>query len=345
MKKILQVVTSLNGGGAERIALNLDQAFHELGHIAKIVVFDERRDYEPSEEQKEHIVLLEAPASLGSFVETEGFDAVIAHMEPVHKAVWGLQHPSVFYVVHNTQSLKYKSKGPITKFKRRRTLQNLYRDKHVVTVSHGVKEDLLSKVKIKAGAITVIENPFDITHIQQLANAEGFTPPSDRNFLLHVGSFNGVKRHDVLIKAFSKLAHTDVDLYLLGKGSNEKKTWKLVEDLGLSTRVFFLGWQNNPYAWMKHARMLVLSSDVEGLPSVLIEALITGTPPVSTRCKSGPDEIMIDELADFLSPPGNPAKLAENIDRMIEHPVTISDKYYARYESHAVAQRYVDLIR
>lgn len=83
------------------------------------------------------------------------------------------------------------------------------------------------------------------------------------------------------------------------------------------------GFQNNPYCWMKHARLLVLSSDYEGIPSVVVEALICGAPVVSTDCPSGPNEIMTVELARWLVPQGNSDLLARKTDEALQSEIDL----------------------
>ena len=66
----------------------------------------------------------------------------------------------------------------------------------------------------------------------------------------------------------------------------------LATELGLDKNVHFLGFRKNPYPYIKAARLLVLCSDFEGLPTVLMEALVLNRPTLSTDCHSGPREIL-----------------------------------------------------
>ena len=79
--------------------------------------------------------------------------------------------------------------------------------------------------------------------------------------------------------------------------------------LGMKNAVSLPGWVDNPWDFMAHAALFVLSSRFEGLPGVLIEALACGCPSVSTDCPGGSREILEDP--DMLAPVGDPEALAQ----------------------------------
>jgi glycosyltransferase involved in cell wall biosynthesis len=114
---------------------------------------------------------------------------------------------------------------------------------------------------------------------------------------------------------------SDVDLVVLT--NNVKKLKKLVKKHNTKNKtVTSFNFKQNPYPLVRNAKALVLSSDYEGLGMVLIESLACGTPVVSTDCPHGPNEILVDDLAQFLSPVGDPKKLTEKIDLAVNYQVT-----------------------
>lgn len=88
---------------------------------------------------------------------------------------------------------------------------------------------------------------------------------------------------------------------------------KLCMDMEIQGHVKFLGFSKNPYKLMLDADLLVLSSDWEGLPTVIIEALYCGLPIVSTDCPSGPREILINGAYGSLVPMNDKSALANAI--------------------------------
>lgn len=113
--------------------------------------------------------------------------------------------------------------------------------------------------------------------------------------ILFVGRLEAIKAPERIIKslALSKLKD-EYQLVFVGADNNgyQRKLEKIVEDVKLKERVHFLGPKSNPYKYMSHSNMLVLSSKNEGLPGVLIESLLIGTPIISTNSSIGIWEIL-----------------------------------------------------
>lgn len=88
----------------------------------------------------------------------------------------------------------------------------------------------------------------------------------------------------------------------------------------------------NPFVWLKNARLLVLSSDYEGLPNVLIESLLSQTPVLSTDCPHGPAEILKNFQPDWLVPMTDVAQLAMKIKTMAEQPTAVDLQAWPLYQ-------------
>jgi glycosyltransferase involved in cell wall biosynthesis len=122
------------------------------------------------------------------------------------------------------------------------------------------------------------------------------------------------KDFPTLVRAFAQVRQTrQVRLLILGEGEDRPALEALVNHLGLRNDVKLPGFVANPYPYMTHAALFVLSSRWEGLPGVLIEALYCGSPLVSTDCPSGPREILANGLYGKLVPVGNVDAMAQAI--------------------------------
>jgi glycosyltransferase involved in cell wall biosynthesis len=102
--------------------------------------------------------------------------------------------------------------------------------------------------------------------------------------------------------------------------------------------------QENPYPFMRNAKLTILTSEREGLPTIIIESLICGTPVISTDCPSGPAEILSRELSKWLVPVNKPIALAENIDIALDTNINIPNSAIERFTSEKVYMEYLKLI-
>ena len=241
-----------------------------------------------------------------------------------------------FFVVHTTLSERLKRKNIFARLKEKKRLQNIYNNSNIIAVSNGVKKDLEKFINAN---IKVIYNPFDFEDIKNKAKES-----IDLNFeyIMTAGSLNNVKRHDLLLKAYSKL-NTNLHLVVLGKGRQEKNLKKLAKKLNIENKVHFLGWQSNPYKYMRNAKLFVLSSEVEGFGNVLVESLALNTPVVSTNCPSGPSEILIDELSKFLAKNKDEFDLKEKIQLALNDYPKIKKEYYEKFDYIKIAKEYLCL--
>lgn len=191
----------------------------------------------------------------------------------------------------------------------------------VIALSEGVKKNLVQRYRVKEKKIQVIYNPIDINNIQQLAEQEGDMPKEHQaiftkgsKIIVTAGRLVEEKDHETLIKAFAKVQkRLDCELIILGEGECEHDLQDVAKKLAIHQKVHFLGFQQNPYVYFKHADLFVLSSLREGFGHVLVESLAVGTPVVTTNCKPGAKEVLQDGKFGRISPVGNPDELAEQI--------------------------------
>ena len=190
----------------------------------------------------------------------------------------------------------------------------------VISLSEGVKKNLVERYKLNQDDIKVIYNPIDLKNIREKIKANQLKPEyqaffkPDRKNLINVGRLVSQKDQATLIKSFAKVNQKiDSRLIILGEGPLEAELKNLAKVLSVSDYVHFVGFQDNPYSFLEAADVFVLTSTYEGFGHVLAEALATGTPVVSTNCKSGPSEVLENGEYGRLAEVGNIDDIAENI--------------------------------
>jgi glycosyltransferase involved in cell wall biosynthesis len=195
----------------------------------------------------------------------------------------------------------------------------------VIGVSEGVAKTVIEGTGLSPDETTVLNNPIDIAAIQS-----GATEPVEETWLddptiepiVAVGRLKPMKDFSTLVRAFAELheRRPETRLVIVGKGTERDRLAALTADLGVADAVTFTGYTDNPYAYMARASVFALSSKVEGLPTVLIEALACGCTIVSTDCQYGPREILEDGQYGRLTPVGDAEAMAETIGEALDAP-------------------------
>lgn len=201
----------------------------------------------------------------------------------------------------------------------------------IVCVSKGVAEDLACFLPISTkGKIRVIYNPIVDEKLYDLANEPVEHPwflNKEIPVILAVGRLSKAKDYPTLLKAFALVRkNKKIRLVIIGDGEERKNLENLINKLNLSQDVLLLGFEKNPYKYMKRAFLFVLSSKVEGFPNVIVEAMACGIPVISTDCPSGPNEIIKNGENGILIPVGDEKALAEAIIKILDDPF-LKDKF------------------
>ena len=145
--------------------------------------------------------------------------------------------------------------------------------------------------------------------------------PKDNGRIIFVGRFNYEKRIDRLVMAFSMIAdrypmwHVDI----FGEGNEKQNLLRLIKKMNLENRVIIHEPTREIYDEYKRSEMLVLCSEHEARPLVLVEAMSCGIPCVSLDCPYGPREIITDGVTGLLALDGDIEDLARKIEWMIVH--------------------------
>jgi glycosyltransferase involved in cell wall biosynthesis len=169
-----------------------------------------------------------------------------------------------------------------------------------------------------------------------------------RPLIVAAGTLAPWKGFDDLIRAMAIVAidRPAARLVILGDGPSRRELEKLVSAQGLLDRVRLPGRTDNPLAHFARADLFVLSSRVEGMPNVLVEAMLAGCTPVATACPTGPRELLADGRYGYLVPVGDPTALAAGIARALDRPIPANRLAEAirPFEQHAVIREHFRLL-
>ena len=350
-KKVLLAINCLQGGGAERVVLTLGKGFYELGYEVHILRFKPLAEYDLDSNLNYHVLKFKPYKILPKFMNREKIfaskvdkyilekigqpDIILSNLDKADIIFSYSKLNNIFHIIHNTLSLLYKfNEGEKAANRKYMRMKKVYSKHPCICVSEGAHKDFIKSF----GDITptiAIHNPIDKEAI--LKQADAFTPEYE-NYLIHVGSFKDAKRHDLLVKAYAKTKQT-MPLLLLGQGKHQEAIKTLVNSLDLQDKVIFLGFKPNPFPYIKHAQLKVLTSDWEGFALVIAEALALGVPVISTDCPSGPSELLPKYN---LIPMGDIDAIAKKLDQAMENPKQFCSQFDEGLLPKNTAQKYLD---
>lgn len=308
----LRIVTMLYGfdpGGVERVAARLHAAWTNAGPHAEILVSDSRvappfplRNVSraaPRSHDRGLFAFLVLVMALRRRVRADRPDVIFCAGNTyavVAVALRLLVGPACPPIVAKISNCLVRLDMPVTVrwfYRRWLRIQGRWID-HFVGLAPAMRDEIAGLMRVPHDRISVIEDPALATDdLAYLADARDAAQRDQlgRHYLA-VGRLAPQKNFALLITAFRQIAAPGDLLTILGEGAERAMLEAKVAALGLSDRVRMPGHVASTAAWLAQADALVLSSDYEGVPAVLIEALAAGIPIVSTRCCVSIDDLL-----------------------------------------------------
>lgn len=351
--KIAFVTPGMTFGGAERVISILANNWCDMGHEVSMFITATNRppvykmnqkikveyfaDY--NEKGVSHLKLISA---IRKFINDEKPDSVISFMNDVCAytiiALIGTGIP-VIYSERNDPNRT--NQGKVEKLCRKIVEIGA---KHIVFQTNGARTCYSKKVQKKS---SIILNPVNLDKIPERTKEE-------INYLeiVSVARLEPQKNQELLIDAFNIVSkkHKDAVLKIYGEGSLKNKLQSRIDELGLTDKAYLMGAKADVLDWIKESFCFVLSSDFEGLPNSLIEAMCMGMPCISTDCSPGGARELMGNGKGIVVPCGNKDKLAEAINLYLEEKDIAMQYGAAAYELRneigcdKVAQEWLELI-
>ncbi len=353
--KVLLLLSSLHGGGAERVAVHLlnnsDKSRHNvrIGLLRAAGPYLERADasrviaapdgethfnydgpnsaqYTPGK-----IVgsAVRAPLAFRKMIEDERPAVVMSFLKGTNLLVWlslmnlGARRPAwiaregnnVLAVIDEETS--NKTVGGLSLAL---TAKAYRRADAVLANSTDMAAGLTRDLALDPARMRMINNPIDVARIREAAAAPLPGAPN-RPFILTAGRLEYQKSQETLIRAFAQSGTWRThSLVILGKGSRLAELQHLAAHLGVGEYVRFIGFVASPYAWMAKADLFVLPSRWEGFPTVAAEAMAAGTPLLLADCSFGPRDVIEPGISGELFPVDDVAALSVAMVRLLADP-------------------------
>ncbi|WP_299362308.1 glycosyltransferase [Winogradskyella sp.] len=373
------LIYSLNGGGAERVVSYLVSYCIKNNIDVHLILMNTGIKYDIPDNTKIHYIEKSNASESGIIKALKipflayKYAKLVKKLQLSHSLSF-LTRPSFinvlsrkftnydFKIITNERafpSLQYSYKGFQSTFNKK-MIKTLYKKSDmVISNSYGNAEDLVSNFEVPSKKMHVIHNPINLEKISKIDPIEGFFDTSKFN-MVTLGRLDIGKNHIMLIKALHKLQNPQLKLYILGSGDMQQELEDLINKLDVNAQVILLGFDPNPYKYLKSADLFVFGSNHEGFPNVLLEAMACGLPILSTNCQSGPSEIMELKqprdndimLTDYgiLTPIKNVDAMAKGMDYFIKHQgfiekcISNSNKRIKDFEKNSILKEYIDLI-
>jgi teichuronic acid biosynthesis glycosyltransferase TuaC len=205
--------------------------------------------------------------------------------------------------------------------------------KRIIVVSEALKKEILNIDPSLEERTEIIPNGTDLNIFKPMDRDEcrkRLEIPLGKKVILYVGNLIRIKGADILVEAFSNYCRSsnegNVDLFLVGDGNLRSELERKIQDMGIQSRVRFLGRQPHGMIplWMNAADVICLPSLFEGCPNVLVEANACGKPIVATNVGGIPE--LVSNNSGILVPPGDSRELAEGLRKAL----TMDWKNYER---------------
>lgn len=355
--KIAFLINSLTSGGAEKIVVTIVNKLQKENYEVELICLEKNNFYNLSKDIKIKYLtnnsgdsngikkLFQIPFlafKLRNYIIANDIQIVQSHLYRANyinvlSNILGAKHQT--QIVNHGIASRYKIKGLLGKINLF-LIQSLYSKAHtIITISKEMKNDLNNLFLFRNNQL-VINNPYDLENINCLKIEENkeFLFDSKKTYLITMGRLIKLKRYDDVIKSLKNLPE-NVELILLGDGQEKENLKALTEKLNLKERTHFIGNVKNPFNYLSRADIFILSSETEGFPNSLIEALSCNLPVISTDCISGPREILAPKTEssellkkDFkveefgiLYPVNNVMELSKAIIFLLENPNIYED--------------------
>ena len=339
--KICFVLPSLNGGGAERAAVQILNGLDPTRWDRSMFLFAREGPYLADVDRSIPIASANAASRLGrwrhlrAFLAGErpaivmaflSFYSVLTAARAANagaRVLFNLQTPMSAFLTDADYQWRHGLQKAVFAAV---TRVGYAAADGIVATSQGVAADLTRAFAIDPSRIRVLPNPVDLDRVAA-GSAEpvdaGVVPTGDGPLIVAAGRLADAKNYPLMIDAFAELRRRrPARLCILGQGDLERSLRQLIAARGLGDAVTLAGFQSNPWKYVAQADLFLLTSHYEGFGNVLIEAMACGVPVVATA-SAGTRDIVQHGSNGMLVESHTPAAVADALDKILGNPALL----------------------
>lgn len=341
---VLLIMNSLSQGGGDRVAVLLANGLANASVPTRIVLLRDSLEPEVRALLHPEVAMISGGKPMGVKLGRHGARLGQRHLERlrglrlVHSEIDRMQpavvlgasdnmafitalarRPSdeaILFAFKLTNRLSRPNIGPVRRFYRVNLFKFIFdRMDLVLTLSEGERRHVLDVHPTRGELLRTVPNPYVTQEMLTDVRTKDPGPPR----LLAAGRMVQQKRFDVLLRAFAHTANRHATLTILGDGPLRNELEQLSASLGISERVSMPGYVGDIIPWLRQSDLFVLSSDYEGLPAVVVEALASNVPIAATESFFAARELLGNAPSCALAPIGAPEALGSAIDQCLQY--------------------------
>jgi len=326
--RVLLLLQSLSGGGAERVAVNIANHCDPAAVDVRLGLMKRAGPY-LAEIDPDRVLGGAAPWGIAAMIRASRAQVLMTFGMDTELLAWpalrtlGSARPSWICRGDSNPDAEIDKLpiGPVGRAAVTAAMRRIHRSADgVVAVAKDLADRIDDQSRARSRRARVIYNPVDIARVERFAVQRPWSDAA-RPFVVAAGRLVRQKGFDLLIRAFADSeAARGMDLVILGEGPLESELRAQAAGLGIAGRVRFVGFQSNPWAWFARARLFVLPSRWEGFGNVVAEALACGAPTLVTDCDFGPREQVVHGLSGWVARSEDAGALTAALDTLLGDP-------------------------
>ena len=338
--KCILVLPSLGGGGAEKVFADLYNFLNKKNYNVQLILFNFRGKNFSRIEKRENLINLKTKRASRSIPKLLWF--LLLNKPSV--AVSAMTHTNIVLIIscllyefisRNNIRIIISERAPTNfLFPDDKSFYNIvarflirffykYAEK-IISVSDGVKNELVNDYGLNKETIFTIMNPIDFKDksLTQKLNRPFHWFHNSTPIGISIGRLSNEKGFDTLLKVIKKVNEfTEYKHIICGIGKEKEKLIRQSIELEIEDKIYFADYVKDTNIWLRNSNIFVSTSRWEGCPNVILEALACNTPVVSTNCPYGPSEILQEGKWGELVKVDSVRQISKSIIKVINSPI------------------------